>query len=198
MRIRIVFTKYESSFISRAIMWFTKRREHPERDCGHVIVKFLPGGIFEEDWAAFEAMERGVWMDFYGDSLGKSEVVAEFEMRTGEGIAYDAVRWALNEYLGAPYDYAGIGLFAERILAMKWFASIVKWFRIKFRAKKVHAKFCSGLALTVIQKIQSMDPKIDWGIDGMEPRTTSPRELIDVCFGRKALYKHIEGSAEPS
>lgn len=197
MIIRIVFTKYEPSFISRAIMWFSKKREHPERDCSHVLLKFMPGGVFEGDWAAFEAMERGVWMDFCEDSIGKQDVVAEFEMNTDEAHSYAAMRWALKEYLGAQYDYAGIGLFAERILAMKWFASIVKWFHIKFRAKEIHAKFCSGLVLTVIQKVQDMDPNIDWGIDGMKPRTTSPRSLIDVCYGRRALYKYIDGSAGP-
>jgi len=195
MKIRIVYTKHTPSFISRAILWFTKRREHPERECSHVMVKFKPGGVFEEDWAAFEAMERGVWMDFYEDSIGKSEIVAEFEMDTTEIHSYKTMRWALKEYLGAQYDYAGIGLFAERILAMKWFASIVKWFHIKFRPKAVHAKFCSGLALTVIQSVQTMEPNIDWGIDGMRPRTTSPRDLIDVCYGRKALYRYIGGSA---
>jgi len=198
MELRIVFTKMEASFISRAIMWFTRKREHPERDCGHVMVKFKPGGIFEENWVAFEAMERGVWLDFYKDSLGKSEVVAEFKLNTNGGNAYEAARWALGEYLGAQYDYAGIALFAERILASRWFASLVKWFKIKFRTKDVHAKFCSGLALTVIQEIQKMDPKIDWGVDKLTPRTTSPRMLIDVCFGRKALYEFVGGTAGES
>lgn len=195
MKIRIVFTKYKPSLISRAIMWFSKKREHPERDCSHVMVKFAPGGIFEEDWVAFEAMERGVWMDFYKDAVGRTEVVGEFTINTPEGFAYDAMRWALIEYLGAQYDYAGIALFAERILASRWFASIVKWFHIKFRPKTVHALFCSGLALTVIQKIQWMDLKVDWGVSDFKPRTVSPRDLIDVCFSKPTLYYFEGGSA---
>lgn len=197
MKIRIVFLKCTPSFISRAIMWFTKEREHPERNCSHVQLKFMPGGIFEGDWAAFEAMERGVWMDFYEDTLGRQVVVGEFVMETSCDNAYAAMRWALKEYLGAQYDYAGIGLFAERILAMRWFASLVKWFHIKFRTKEVHAKFCSGLALTVIQKIQEMEPDVDWGVGGYTPRMVSPRDLIDVCFSKESLY-HFEGGSAGS
>ena len=177
-------------------MWFAGSKDHPERNCGHVIVKFKPGGIFEDDWAAFEAMERGIWMDFYNDALGKSTVVGEFQMQVSDGTAYDAIHWALKEYLGAQYDYAGIALFAERILASRWFASLVKWFHIKFRPKTVHALFCSGLALTVIQRVQEMDPTIDWGVDKLTPRTTSPLDLIEVCFSRKPLYKFLGGVAD--
>ena len=35
------------------------------------------------------------------------------------------------------------------------------------------------------------------GVDGMKPRTTSPRDLIDLCFGRKTLYLYEGGSASP-
>lgn len=194
MELRIVFTKMESSLISRAIMWFTREREHPERDCGHVMIKFKPGGVFEEEFMAFEAMERGVWLDRYKDALGGSEVVACFKLNAPSEAAEIAIKQLLAEYLGAQYDYAGIALFAERILASRWCASLVKWFNIKFRPKSVHAKFCSGLALTLLQKIQELDG-VDWGVFGHTPRTTSPRALIDICFSKRALYEYEEGSA---
>jgi hypothetical protein len=196
MELRAVYSKCKGNLISNAIMWFTRKREHPERDCSHLALKFQGcGGILEDDWMCFEAMERGVWLNFWNNVIGKDTViVAEFRLELPDSLAFDVARKMVLEFCGQQYDYAGIGIWAGWILASKWFGSIIKWLNVKFRPKKVRARFCSGLVLSAIEKIQEMDTRIDWGFKGMMPRTSSPRLMIDVMFDKTALYTLISGT----
>lgn len=197
MELRVVFTKYEPSFISRAIMWFTKRREHPERDCSHVLWKFKPVGVFRDRWAAFEAMERGIWVNLYEKSLGKQTVVAEFKVKTTPTSADVLIDWMFDEFLGENYDYAGIGLWAEWILLNKWFGTLVKWFNLKFRPGKSKQLFCSGLIVVGLHELQKIDP-IGWGVEGLIPRRSNPRQLVDVLLNMKNRYEYLGGILTPS
>lgn len=190
--IHVVFTRYEKSFISRAIMWFTRKREHPERDCSHVLWKVKPGGCFEASWAAFEAMERGVWLSFFNKALGKQTIVADFRVKTTVPMAQELTRWMLHEYLGENYDYVGIALWAEWILASRWFGTIVKWLNLKFRPGKVRQKFCSGLVVVGLKRLQELDP-VGWGVDDVTARTSSPRQLIDVLVDMPSRYEYTGG-----
>jgi hypothetical protein len=190
MDLRIVFTRYDASFISRAIMWFTQRKTNPERRCSHVLIKFRPRGVFEERWAAFEAMERGCWLSMYEHAIGKGTVVAEFEVLAPNDAKEGAVREALDRYLSWSYDYAGIGIWALWILLKRWAATPLKWFNVVFRPGKADdALFCSGLALRVLQEVQERAPGIDFGLGELTPRTSTPRNEIDICFGYPEAYR---------
>lgn len=163
-----------------------------------MIVKFLPGGVFEEDWAAFEAMERGVWLNTWTTSLGKQEIVAEFAMELPEDVEYDTMRIALQRYLSWQYDYLGIGIWAYWILLKRWAGSIVKWFNLVFRPKQARkALFCSGLLLEVVNLAKQMHPDSSLGMDGLEARTTTPDLLMEECFNHPKGWTWLGGSLTP-
>jgi hypothetical protein len=199
MEIRIVFTK-TNSFISRAIMWFAGDKDHPERNCSHVIVKFRPGGVLADvdEWAGFEAMERGVWLSPWKKCLGKGTVVAEFSLNCDPKAAHGAVVECLEKYLDWYYDYAGIGLWAYWILMKRWFGSFVRLFHMVFNPKKAHkALFCSGLALRAVQEVQERQEGLVTGWEGQEPRTSTPIGEINPCFEHKDVWTWLGGIAKP-
>lgn len=192
MKVRLVFTR-TNSLISRAICWFTQRKREKARRCSHVIVKFKPGGVFEDDWVAFEAMDRGVWMSPYLKALGEEKVVAEFEAIVAEEAAYKAVRAATSRYLSWYYDYAGIGIWALWILFQRMCGTPIRWFHIVFRPGKASKSlFCSGLALQVVKLMETMDPSADLGMKDLIPRTSSPQNEIDACFDHPKGWREIK------
>lgn len=193
MKIRLVFARKDDSIISRAICWFSQRKSEPERRCSHVMVKFQPGGVYEQDWACFEAMERGVWASPYDVALGKQTVVAEFEALVSDDAAYKAMRVALNRYLSWYYDFYGIGLWAVWILAKRWFWTPLHWLGVTFRPGKASkALFCSGLALQVVKLMEQMDPFADLGMKALTARTSTPQNEIDICFDHPKGWKKIK------
>lgn len=199
MEVRVVFTKTDA-FISRAIMWFTRDRHHPERSCSHVIVKFRPGGVLEEvdEWAAFEAMERGCWLSPWRKSLGKQTVVAEFKLECDGEAAHQAILESLDKYLDWYYDFAGIGMWAYWILMKRWFGTLVRLFKIVFKPSKAHKSlFCSGLALRVVQAVQERQEGLVVGWEGIDPRTSSPMNEINPCFDHQSVWTWIGGIAKP-
>lgn len=192
MKVRLVFARKDDSIISRAIMWFTQRKREPERRCSHVMVKFQPGGVYEDDWVAFEAMERGCWISPYDKALGKQTVVGEFEAVASDKVAYDSMRVAINCYSSWYYDFFGIGLWALWILAWRWAETPLRWMKIVFRPGTAgKALFCSGLALQVVRAMEMVDPSLDFGMKGLTPRTSSPQNEIDVCFARPEMWVRI-------
>jgi hypothetical protein len=164
-----------------------------------VIVKFKPGGILEEvdEWAAFEAMERGCWLSPWKKSLGKQTIVAEFRLECNSEAAHAAVVKSLDEYLDWYYDFVGIGLWAWWIILKRWFETFVNLFKIVFKPSKAHkALFCSGLVLRVVQAVQEAQPGLVVGWEGLDPRTSSPMNEINPCFDHKA-WTWIAGIAKP-
>lgn len=189
MRLRIVFTRNDHSFISRAIMWFTQRKRAKERRCSHVFFKFRPAGIFT-GWWAYEAMERGCWMSPYEKALGKQTVVAEFCIKAPDSIVDKAIVGLIDETAGDWYDFEGIWRWAWWIFANRFFGTIVKVLKLTFRPGRAHeGAFCSGLVLMGLRKIQSDLVHEDFGITNLTPRTSSPQGEIDICFGHPDVYQ---------
>lgn len=192
MELRVVFTKNEKSLISRAIMWFSQRRHHPERRCSHVFIKFDPEGLFEKQWLVFEAMERGCWLNLYERSLGKQTVVAEFIVKCPGAIARTATQVSLYRSLDWYYDYVGIGIWAWWILMEKWFATPMRWFNATFRpGKAAKALFCSGLVWQVLSVVQSMWPSVDYKMKGMTARSTTPVDLCNILSEALQAYDKV-------
>lgn len=199
MEIRIVFTKTEG-FISKAIMWFSRDRKHPERNCSHVIVKFRPGGVLGEvdEWAGFEAMERGVWISPWKKSLGKQTVVAEFQLECDPEAAHGALVEAMEDYLDWYYDFMGIGWWAYWILMKRWFGTFVRLFHMVFNPPKAKkALFCSGLALRAVQGVQKRQEGLVVGWEGIDPRTSTPINEINPCFDHSGVWTWLGGTAKP-
>jgi hypothetical protein len=197
MEIRLVFTRNDKSLVSRAIMWFTQRRTHPERRCSHVFVKFNPCGIFGDNWLVFEAAEQGVHIAPYSVVLGKQKIVAEFVLTCSKDVAIDATIKSLDAYTYWYYDFVGVGLGALWILFSKCCGTPIRWFNLTFRPGKAKkALFCSGLARNVVMEVQKLDGK-DYGVGGVSPREIEPRDLLDVCFSKPERYNPIPLSTGP-
>lgn len=189
MSLRVVFTRNDRSFISRAIMWFTQRKREKERRCSHVFFKFRPKGIFV-DWWVFEAMERGCWLSPYKKSIGSQTVVAEFELRAPEAIGEKAIISLIDEKVGDMYDFLGIWRWAWWIIGTKFFGTLVKLLKLTFRPGRAHeGAFCSGLVLEGLRKVQSDCIETDFGITNLTPRKSSPQLEIDVMFAHPAAYR---------
>lgn len=191
VEIRLVFTRNDKSIISKAIMWFTQRRTHPERRCSHVFVKFNPCGALKDKWLVFEAAEHGVGLAPYQVAIGEQEIVAEFVLTCPEEVAVDATVKSLDSYTYWCYDYAGIGKWAVWVLFKRCFGTLVRWFNLVFRPGKAKkALFCSGLARNVVMEVQKLDEK-DYGVSEISPRKTDPRDLLDICFAKPERYSPI-------
>lgn len=95
-----------------------------------------------------------------------------------------------EETCGNWYDYEGIWKWAWRIIAERFFGTLVRWFKIVFRPGKAHeGLFCSGLVLRYVQKVQVKNLDLDFGMGDLTPRTSSPQNEIDVCLGHPMVYK---------
>ncbi len=197
MKIHAVYTRNNNSFISRAIQWFTWDKEHPERNCSHVILKFTPeGGVFGDasEWWAFEAMERGVWPSPFERSLGKQTVVAEFEMLVPESVSREVMAHALSEYADWYYDYKGIGLWAAWLFAKRFFGTFVRLFKLVFNPKKAHKSlFCSGLLFRAVKYAREIYPQADLGMTDFDARTSNPVEEVEECMNHPKGWKLVGG-----
>ena len=201
MSLHFVFTKYEGSWISRAIMWFEWPRGESTKRCSHGMIKFWPEGVvFRGDPMAAEAMERGCWMNFYEKSLGRQTVVAEFKLKLSDIRADTVMREALLKYNDWAYDFFGVGQSAIIILAKKWFGSIWRWLQISWKLKKGEKElFCTGYLYEVAKMVQDMYPGHQkWTGDLKSPREATPREMIKVCFDHQECYEYVGGIAAPS
>jgi hypothetical protein len=203
MPLHFVFTKYEGSWISRAIMWFEWPKGESDRRCSHGMIKFFPEGpIFKGSAMAAEAMERGCWINFYKKALGRQDVVADFRLRITDDEADEIMRKALLNYNDWAYDFFGVGQNAIIILAKKWFGSIWRWLQISWKLRKGEKSlFCTGylynVAYEVMKEIHSKDQKSGW-TGGLEsPREATPREMIKVCFEHPECYEWMGGIAKP-
>jgi len=199
MKVHIVFTRFEESFISRAILWFSQRKREMDRRCAHVLIRFTPfGGVFTgaSEWWKFEAMERGVWPSIWKEDEPGSVIVAEFKIEASEDRCFEVMGEALKKYNDWWYDYAGIGIWAYAILLKRWCGTLVKWFNWTFRPKAAkEALFCSGLALEVVRMFQREMPDKDFGMAHLTPRTSTPQNEIDICFDNPN-YTFIRGAAD--
>lgn len=189
MTTRVVFTRNDQSFISRAIMWFSQRKRAPERRCSHVFFKYKPGGIFS-DWWVFEAMERGCWVSPYKKAMGKQTIVAEFEILVPAVAANKMILDLIDDKSGDWYDFVGIWRWAWWVIGTRFFGTIVKALKITFRPGRAHeGDFCSGLVLEGLRKLQSQFPDTDFGIVDLTPRTSSPQNEVDLMFDHPIVYR---------
>lgn len=201
MAVHFVFTKYEESWISRAIMWFEWPKGESDRRCSHGIIKFWPEGpIFKASAMAAEAMERGCWMNFFKRSLGRQDVVAEFKLNIPDDICDEVMRQALLQYNDWHYDFFGVGQNAIIILAKRFFGSIWRWLQISWKLRKGEKElFCTGYLYEVAKMVQSRFSNASgWIGDIKSPRDATPRKMIKACFDNPECYKYIEGIAKPS
>lgn len=190
MPVRIVFTRNDKSFISRAIMWFTQHSRNKETRCSHVLFKYKPCGIAGEQWWAYEAMERGCWPSPWTKSLGKQTIVAEFELKVPDSLNRTMLNELFDETCGEWYDFEGIWRWAWWIIAERFFGTIVSLLKLTFRpGKSSEGAFCSGLVLMGIQKYQAALPEYDFGMAKLTPRTSSPQNEVDICIQHPDIYK---------
>jgi hypothetical protein len=201
MSIHFVFTRNDKSFISRAIMWFEQRRVHKDRRCSHGLMKFWPSGpVFRERHLAFEAMERGVWMNLYEKSLGAQTVVADFELDLPDHVSDEVVRIALERYSDWYYDFEGVAMNAIWILMKRWFGTIVRWLKFTWKFEVEQGElFCTGLLYEIAKVAQEHDELgRNWVDDIKNAEESTPRKLIDACFGNtQRCYKWKGGTAKP-
>ncbi len=200
MALHFVFTRYEGSWISRAIMWFEWPKGESARRCSHGIIKFWPEGvIFKGDPMAAEAMERGCWMNFYKKALGRQDVVAEFKLKISDDKADEIMREALLLYNDWAYDFFGVGQNAIVILAKKWFGSIWRWLQISWKLKKGEKSlFCTGYLWNVARLVEARGgPVGNWTGSVRSPRDASPRKMIKMCFDHPECYEYVGGIAPP-
>jgi len=189
MPVRIVFTRNDKSFISRAIMWFSQRKRAKETRCSHVFFKFTPGGICT-GWWVYEAMERGCWLSPLSKAMGKQTVVAEFDINAPAAVLESNMLALMNETCGDWYDFDGIWHWAWWVIAERFFGTIVRLLKLTFKPGKAHeGAFCSGLVLMGVQKFQSDLPTWEFGMTSLTPRTSSPQNEIDICLDHKGVYR---------
>ena len=190
MQVRIVFTRNDRSFISRAIMWFTQHSRDKTTRCSHVLLRFKPGGIFGDRWWAYEAMERGCWPSPWERSIVKQTIVGEFELKVPEDLNAKIMKELIDETCGEMYDFTGIWRWAWWIVAERFFGTIVKMLKLTFRpGKSNEGAFCSGLVLMGVRKYQAALPNWEFWMTDLTPRTSSPQNEIDVCLSHSGVYK---------
>lgn len=199
--IHFVFTRCNESFISRAIQWFEWGRKDSARRCSHGIVKFWPEGpIFKSNPMAFEAMEKGCWMDFFEKSLGRQTVVAEFRLKITADQADKIMRETLEKFNDWNYDFTGVGLNGIKILLKRWFGSIWRWFGIVWKLEKGQRElFCTAVMFRVAKLCEHrIFPSRQWTHKVRSDRQAAPKPVINMCFDLPECYEWIRGEAKPN
>lgn len=171
-RVTIVFTASDH-IISRLIRWAT----HGE--VSHCYLEYS-SELWGGRWSA-EADAKGVHKK--PAEASRHAVYAEYEC---SGFDVPPCTKAIRKYIGASYDYAGLGLLA--LIKIAW-----QVFKVKIRhpATSTRAQKCSELVARFLQAGPLPETKV-WN-----PETVEPQQLLDWCRTHEACVQPVLDRGRP-